>query len=68
MRELSIDRMEAINGQGVCYGGGWALAAGVAVLGVGVATGGVGFLVAGGLGTYFGTTIGLACAMNPHKS
>lgn len=68
MKELSLNQMESINGQGLCYGGGWGFVAGVALLGVGVATGGVGFVVAGGLGTYFGTTIGLICAMNPHMA
>lgn len=66
MKELSIEKMEAVNAQGVCYGGGMALAAGVALLGLGIATGGTAFLVAGGLGSYFGTTIGLACAMEPN--
>jgi hypothetical protein len=67
MKELSIEQIEAISGQGLCYGGGIAFVAGVGLVGLAVATGGVGFLVAGGLGTYFGTTIGLICAMDPHR-
>lgn len=69
MKNLSIERMEKINAstgmpEEACYGAGYALALGAVAIGVGVATGGLGFLVAGGIGAYAGTSAGLLCVMN----
>ena len=55
---LTINQVKAL-----CTGGGASLFAGTILLGIGIATGGVGVLVAGGLASYFGVNIGLVCAM-----
>jgi|GEM_PF-2606806 len=74
MRKLGNVQMELVSGGGdggltgsqvnaLCTGGGAALFAGTILLGIGLATGGVGVFVAAGLTSYFGVNIGLICAM-----
>lgn len=64
MKELSIEKMEMVSGGMDCEtGAGLSYGAAASLLIIGAATGGVGFLVAGGLTAYFGTIGTLACAM-----
>ena len=63
MKSLDLSQLEELHGAGVCEAGGASAALGVLAIGAGIATGGVGFFVVGGLGLYFGTGIGLLCAM-----
>jgi hypothetical protein len=69
MKKLEIEQMEMIEGgisrqqaQVVCMGGGFSAFLGVVAVGVGIASGGIGFLVAGGLGLYFGGITSILCA------
>ncbi|HET8858614.1 hypothetical protein [Marivirga sp.] len=66
MKNLSIERMDQVNGGAECEtNAGVALGLGGALLigGLTAATGGLGLIVAGGIGLYFGTAGSLICAM-----
>jgi hypothetical protein len=68
MKELSFEKMESLHGGVDCAAvGGFTVgfSAGLIITGaaIGIATGGLGFVVAGGLAAYFGTAGTLLCAM-----
>ncbi|WP_157278847.1 hypothetical protein [Olivibacter sitiensis] len=66
MRTLSLEEMESAEGGKVtlCNASGALLSSGAIILAAGIATGGLGFAVAGGLGLYFSAVTGLGCAMS----
>lgn len=55
--------MALLTGGEMCRTSGRLVGAGGVLLVAGILTGGVGLLVGGGLGLYFGATTGLLCAM-----
>jgi hypothetical protein len=64
MKKLEVVHLENIYGGGDCATGtGMAVGAAAAFFALGAMTGGIGFLVGGGLTLYFGTGYALICNM-----
>ncbi|MGF7029023.1 hypothetical protein [Empedobacter sp. UBA7252] len=67
MRKLNLEESAFLyGGKAVnsCHVSGALLGAGAVFIVAGIATGGIGFAVAGGLSAYFGGVTGFACAVS----